>query len=452
MQNNRPRENKMGVMPVGRLIVTMALPMIVSMLIQALYNVVDSMFVSRIHEDALAAVSLAFPVQNLLIGLCTGTGVGVNALLSRSLGQKNYNEANRAAHNGIFLAVLGAIAFFLFGLFGARAFFATQTDNADIVAYGADYLSLVTMLSFGVFGEIILERLLQSTGKTFYTMITQGTGAILNIIFDPIFIFGYFGFPAMGVRGAALATVLGQIVALILGLVFNLKFNREISLNMVGFKPSWRVIRTIYAVGLPSIVMMLVGSVMNYGINQILLGFTSTATAVFGVYFKLQSFVFMPVFGLNNGMVPIVAYNYGARNKERILKTIRISIGIATGVMLLGLAIFQLLPAQLLGLFNPTPELLAIGVPALRLISLSFIFAGFCVVSGSVFQALGNGVYSLLVSVARQLVVLLPVAWLMARTGNIDMVWLSFPIAELMSVAVSAFFLVRIYRQKIKPL
>ena len=452
MQNNRPRENKMGVMPVGRLIVTMALPMIVSMLIQALYNVVDSMFVSRIHEDALAAVSLAFPVQNLLIGLCTGTGVGVNALLSRSLGQKNYNEANRAAHNGIFLAVLGAIAFFLFGLFGARAFFATQTDNADIVAYGADYLSLVTMLSFGIFGEIILERLLQSTGKTFYTMLTQGTGAILNIIFDPIFIFGYFGFPAMGVRGAALATVLGQIVALILGLVFNLKFNREISLNMVGFRPSWRVIRTIYAVGLPSIVMMLVGSVMNYGINQILLGFTSTATAVFGVYFKLQSFVFMPVFGLNNGMVPIVAYNYGARNKERILKTIRISIGIATGVMLLGLAIFQLLPAQLLGLFNPTPELLAIGVPALRLISLSFIFAGFCVVSGSVFQALGNGMYSLLVSIARQLIVLLPVAWLMARTGNIDMVWLSFPIAELMSVAVSAFFLARIYRQKIKPL
>ena len=452
MQNNQPRENKMGVMPVGRLVITMALPMIISMLIQALYNVVDSMFVSRIHEDALAAVSLAFPVQNLLIGLCTGTGVGVNALLSRSLGQKNYEEANRAAHNGIFLALLGAIAFFLFGAFGARVFFAAQTQSAAIVEYGAEYLSLVTMLSFGLFGEIILERLLQSTGKTFYTMLTQGTGAILNIIFDPIFIFGYFGFPAMGVRGAALATVLGQIVAMLLGLFFNLKFNREISLNMRGFRPSWRVIKTIYAVGLPSIVMMLVGSVMNYGMNQILLGFTSTATAVFGVYFKLQSFVFMPVFGLNNGMVPIVAYNYGARNKERILRTIRFSIALATGVMLAGLAVFQLLPRQLLGLFNPTEELMRIGVPALRIISLSFVFAGFCVVSGSVFQALGDGMYSLGVSVARQLLVLLPVAWLMSRTGNIDLVWLSFPIAELMSVAVSAFFLVRIYNKRIREL
>ena len=452
MQNNQPRENKMGVMPVGRLVITMALPMIISMLTQALYNVVDSMFVSRIHEDALAAVSLAFPVQNLLIGLCTGTGVGVNALLSRSLGQKNYEEANRAAHNGIFLALLGAIAFFLFGAFGARVFFAAQTQSAAIVEYGAEYLSLVTMLSFGLFGEIILERLLQSTGKTFYTMLTQGTGAILNIIFDPIFIFGYFGFPAMGVRGAALATVLGQIVAMLLGLFFNLKFNREISLNMRGFRPSWRVIKTIYAVGLPSIVMMLVGSVMNYGMNQILLGFTSTATAVFGVYFKLQSFVFMPVFGLNNGMVPIVAYNYGARNKERILRTIRFSIALATGVMLAGLAVFQLLPRQLLGLFNPTEELMRIGVPALRIISLSFVFAGFCVVSGSVFQALGDGIYSLGVSVARQLLVLLPVAWLMSRTGNIDLVWLSFPIAELMSVAVSAFFLVRIYNKRIREL
>ena len=294
MQNSQPRENKMGVMPVGRLIITMALPMVISMLIQALYNVVDSMFVSRIHEDALAAVSLAFPVQNLLIGLCTGTGVGVNALLSRSLGERNFDEANRAARNGIFLAVLGWIAFLIFGIFGARFFFSTQTANQDIVEYGAEYLSLVTILSFGLFGEIILERLLQSTGKTFYTMLTQGAGAILNIILDPIFIFGYFGFPAMGVRGAALATVLGQIVAMLLALIFNLKKNHEISLSPAGFRPSWRVIKTIYAVGLPSIVMMLVGSVMNYGMNQILLGFTSTATAVFGVYFKLQSFVSCP--------------------------------------------------------------------------------------------------------------------------------------------------------------
>ena len=452
MQKNAVRENKMGVMPVGKLIITMALPMVASMLVQALYNVVDSMFVARIHEDALTAVSLAFPVQNLLIGLCTGTGVGVNALLSRSLGAKDTAEANRAARNGIFLAAMGAIAFVLFGLFGTRAFFASQTDNQDIVNYGVQYLSIVSALSFGLFGEIMFERLLQSTGRTFHSMLIQGTGAILNIIFDPIFIFGYFGFPAMGVRGAAIATVLGQIVAMVLGLVLNLKVNHEISLDMRGFKPSGRVIKTIYAVGVPSIVMMVVGSLMNFGMNQILLGFTSTAAAVFGVYFKLQSFVFMPVFGLNNGMVPIVAYNYGARNKERILKTIRLSITFATCVMLLGLLIFQLFPRQLLGLFNPTPELLAIGIPALRLISLSFIFAGFCVVSGSVFQALGNGMYSLYVSIARQLIVLLPVAWLMSRTGNIDLVWLSFPIAELMSVAVSAFFLVWIYKKKIKDL
>ena len=450
MQNTAPRENKMGVMPVGKLIITMALPMMISMLIQALYNIVDSKFVARIHEDALTAVSLAFTIQNILIGLCTGTGVGVNALLSRSLGARDQAEANRAACNGIFLAVCGAVAFFLFGIFGARFYFTAQTDNQQIIEFGTQYLSIISILAFGVFGEIIFERLLQSTGKTFYTMITQGVGAIVNIVLDPIFIFGFGPIPAMGVSGAAIATVAGQIIAMILAIIFNQRVNKEIHINFKGFRPSGRVIGIIYSVGIPSIIMMCVGAVMNYGMNQILLGFTSTAAAVFGVYYKLQSFVFMPIFGLNNGMVPIIAYNYGARNKKRITHTIRLSVTFATIIMVVGLAVFQLFAKQLLGMFSPTPELLAIGVPALKIISLSFIFAGFCIVVGSVFQALGNGMYSLGTSVARQMLVLLPVAWLFSRTGNIDLVWLSFPIAEIVSVAVSIFFMIRIYNKKIK--
>lgn len=450
MQKTAPRENKMGVMPVGKLIITMALPMMISMLIQALYNIVDSMFVARIHEDALTAVSLAYPVQNILIGLCTGTGVGVNALLSRSLGARDQAEANKAACNGIFLAACGAVAFCLFGIFGSKFYFTSQTDNQQIIEFGTQYLSIISILSFGIFGEIIFERLLQSTGKTLFTMTTQGIGAILNIVLDPIFIFGLGPIPAMGVAGAAIATVIGQIVAMILAIVFNLRVNKEIHISFKGFKPSGRVIKIIYSVGIPSIIMMCVGAVMNYGMNQILLGFTSTAAAVFGVYYKLQSFVFMPVFGLNNGMVPIVAYNYGARNKKRITQTIRLSVTFATCIMLVGLAVFQIFPEQLLGMFSPTEELIAIGVPALRLISLSFVFAGFCVVAGSVFQALGNGMYSLGTSVARQMLVLLPVAWLFSLTGNINLVWLAFPIAEIMSVAVSTFFMVRIYKKKIK--
>ena len=447
-----PQENKMGYMPVGKLLASMALPMALSMLVQALYNIVDSIFVAQISESALTAVSLAFPLQNFMIAMASGTAVGVNALLSRSLGCKDFEEANRAAENGLFLSLISMLCFVVFGLVGSRAFFAGQTSDLAIVDAGETYLFYVTVFSFGIFFEIMLERLLQSTGRTLYAMISQLCGAVTNIILDPILIFGLIGFPQMGVAGAAIATVIGQILAMCLALIFNLRKNPEIRLNLRKFRPQGRTIKTIYSVGVPSILMMSIGSVMTYGMNQILLAFTSTAAAVFGVYFKLQSFIFMPVFGLNNGMVPIIAYNYGARSKERILKTIKLSMIAATCLMLIGFAAFQLAPQVMLGLFNPSPDLITIGVPALRIISISFIFAGFCIIAGSVFQALGNGVYSLIVSVARQLVVLLPVAYLFSLTGNLDMVWLSFPIAEIASLVLSIVLLRRIYRQKIAPL
>lgn len=452
MKNNERKENKMGVMPVGPLLFSMALPMMIAMLVQALYNVVDSIFVSQLGEDALTAVSLAFPVQNLMIALSTGTGVGINALLSKSLGEKNYEQANKTAVNGIFLAVCSYLLFLVFGCVGVRFFFETQTEVASIIEYGCQYLVICTTASFGVFGQIVFERLLQSTGKTIYTMVIQGVGAIVNIIMDPILIFGMFGLPAMGVAGAAIATVMGQIVAMLLGLYFNLRKNHEIEIRFKGFRPDAATIRRIYSVGIPSIVMASISSVMTFGMNMILMAFTSTATAVFGVYFKLQSFIFMPVFGLNNGMVPIISFNYGARHRDRMVKTIKLSIFSAVCIMLVGFAIFQLFPSVLLGLFNASEEMLAIGVPALRLISTSFLFAGFCIIAGSVFQALGNGVYSLINSVTRQLLVLLPVAFLFSLTGNLDLVWLSFPIAELFSVTLSALFLRRIYRQIIAPL
>lgn len=446
------KENKMGTMPVGKLLATMATPMILSMLVQAMYNVVDSIYVSRVSENALTAVSLAFPLQNLIIAVSCGLAVGVNSLLSRSLGSKDYAEVQSSARNGIFLSLIGTICFVLFGIFGSRAFFVTQTDIPEIVEYGTAYIQICTIASFGIFGEVMFERILQATGRTIYTLFTQGIGAILNIILDPIFIFGWLGMPEMGVAGAALATVIGQIVAFILAIYFNLKKNSDVKLSFQKFRPSWATIKPILLVGLPSMVMMAIGSVMTYGMNQILLRFTSTAVAVFGVYFKLQSFIFMPVFGLNNGMVPIIAYNYGACHKDRITKTIRISVATAVVFMLIGFAAFQLGPQVLLGFFDASDAMLEIGAYALRVISLSFLLAGFSVVAGSVFQALGNGLFSLIISVARQLIVLLPVAYLLSLTGNLHLVWFSFPIAELMSVLLSALFMGRIYRTKIKPL
>lgn len=449
-QEKTRKENKMGTMPVNRLLVSMSLPMMISMLVQALYNIVDSVFVSYINENALTAVSLAFPIQSLLIAFGVGTGVGVNALLSRSLGEKDYETANRAAVNGLFLAAVTYAVFLVVGLFIARPFYLSQTRDEQIVEYGVQYLSIVCIFSIGMLLQMMLEKLLQSTGKTMFTMITQSVGALINIVFDPILIFGLFGFPKMGVAGAAAATIFGQCAGGGLALFFNLKYNHEISLRFKGFKPDLRVIGRIYAVGLPSIVMQAIGSVMTYGMNRILIGFTSTATAVFGIYFKVQSFVFMPVFGLNNGMVPIIAYNYGAGRRDRVIRTVELSVVYALAIMAAGLAVFQLAPQFLLGLFNASEHMLAIGIPALRIISLGFLFAAFGVVSSSFFQALGNGVYSMFVSLTRQLIVLLPAAWILSLTGRVEMVWWAFPIAEVVSFTLSVIFTLSINRKVVR--
>ncbi|MDR1020864.1 MAG: MATE family efflux transporter [Synergistaceae bacterium] len=444
------RENKMGVMPVHRLLLDMSIPMIASMLVQALYNVVDSIFVARINEQALTAVSLAFPIQSLMIGVGVGTGVGVNALLSKSLGEKKFGVVNESALNGLFLAAVSCAAFMALGLLASEAFFSMQTEDAEIARYGRDYLWVVCVFSFGMFSQIMLERLLISTGKTFYSMISQGAGAVTNIILDPIMIFGLLGCPKMGVTGAAAATVIGQGVGALIALFFNVRKNHEINLSPRGFRPNAAVIRRIYAVGLPSILMASLGSLMTYGMNRLLISFTSTAVAVFGVYFKLQSFVFMPIFGLNNGMVPIIAYNYGARNKERIVQTIKLSLTYATSIMLLGAAVFQFFPGALLAQFNATQEMLSIGIPALRIISVHFLFAGFCIVSLSVFQAMGNGTESLAVAVSRQWLFLMPIAWLLSLSGEVNAIWWSFPVTEIATLALCAFFLRRIYNRKIK--
>lgn len=452
MSSTVSKENKMGVMPVPKLLISMSLPMIISMLVQALYNIVDSIFVAQLNEQALTAVSLAFPVQNLMIAVAAGTGVGINALLSKSLGEKKHEQANAIARNGIFLALLSCMVFAILGLIGSRLFFQVQTTDELIVEYGAQYMSVVTIASLGVFMQITFERLLQSTGKTIFNMVTQGTGAIINIILDPILIFGWFGFPKMGVTGAAVATVIGQWIAALLGIVFNHKFNREINASMKGFKPCKKTIGAVYKIGVPSIIMQSINSVTTFAMNNILLMFNSTAATVFGVYFKLQSFVFMPVFGLTNGMIPIVAYNYGARNQKRIKDTLKLSIGIAVGIMLVGVIIFQTAPTTLLRMFDASELMIEIGVPALRIISLSFIFAGYSIICSAVFQALGNGVYSLIISVARQIVVIIPVAFIFAKLFGLGMVWWSYPIAEIVSVVVCTIFLKRIFKEKVASL
>ncbi len=442
-------ENKMGVLPENRLLVTMSLPMMVSMLVQALYNIVDSIFVAKIEEKALTAVSLAFPIQTLIIAVGIGTAVGINALLSRFLGEKEYEKADMVAKNGIFLAVIGYLLFLLVGVFAVRPFYTSQTSDTVIVEYGVTYLSIVCVASFGVFMQTTFEKLLTATGKTVYAMITQGTGAIVNIVLDPILIFGYFGMPKMGVAGAAVATVIGQCVAATLAVIMNVKANKEIHVSMKGFRPSGRVICQIYMIGIPSIIMQAIGSVMTYGMNRILITFTDTATAVFGVYFKLQSFFFMPIFGLNNGMVPIIAYNYGAGNKDRVIKTMKLAISYAVVIMALGVVVMQCIPDKLLLLFEASETMLAIGVPALRIISVHFVVAAYCIVTGSVFQALGYAWYSMINSICRQLVVLLPAAWLLSLTGNLQNVWWSFPIAEVVSALLTTVFLVKIWKNVI---
>ena len=432
----------------------MALPMVISMLVQAMYNIVDSIFVSRLSENALTAVSMAFPMQSLMFSVAAGIGVGMNALLSRSLGQKNFKAANKAAMNGMFLEAIGAFLFILVGIFLVEPFFRIQTDNPEIIDLGISYTRLCMVLCFGIYGQFTFERILQSTGRTFYTMITQLVGAVINIILDPIMIFGLLGFPKLGVAGAALATVIGQIFAAALAFILNKKKNPDVQLEFKGFRPENHYIKTILAVGIPSIIMASVGSVMTFGMNLILGVYlaSSTAVAVFGVYFKLNSFIFMPVFGLNNGMVPIVSYNYGARNRKRLMDTIKFSIIYAVALMLIGLALFQFIPDKLLALFNASEDMLAIGVPALRIISLSFSFAGVCIIIVSTFQALGHGFFSMFVSIARQLVVLLPSAFILAAVGGLQATWWSFPIAEIASLTLSLVFFKHLYDKIIKPL
>jgi putative MATE family efflux protein len=444
------KENKMGVMPVKQLIVSMSLPMMISMLVQALYNVVDSVFVAKISEDALTAVTLAFPMQNLMIALGSGTGVGVNALLSRSLGEKKFENSDAAANTGLLLTFFNYIAFLLIGIFIAPAFIATQTNSETIRAYGDQYLTIICCLSFGVFFQVMFERLLQSTGKTIYSMISQSTGAIINIIFDPLLIFGIGPFPALGVAGAAYATILGQLVGSSIGLFCNLKFNNDIHISFKKIiAPKAHIIKEIYFVGVPSILMMSIGSVMTYLMNLILGSFSSTATAVFGVYFKLQSFFFLPVFGLNNGLIPVLAYNYGARNKDRIKEALSFALLLAVSIMIVGTACFLTIPGLLLTLFNASEDMVKIGIPALRIISLSFPVAGVCIAMGSIFQAFSRSFYSLIVSVGRQLVVLIPVAFLLAQTGVLSNVWWAFPIAEIASLILSTFFFRKLYKETV---
>lgn len=448
-----PGGNKMGTWPIGKLLMNMALPLVISMLVQALYNVVDSIYVSRISESAVTALSLAFPIQNLLIGCATGVGVGVNSLLSKSLGEQNYERANRTAGNGFLLSCLFSIGFVIFGLFFARPFFATQTTVAETLDGGSMYLAIVTIGSIGIFIEILFERLLQASGNAFQSMITQATGAIINIVLDPILIFGWFGLPAMGLAGAALATVIGQWIAACLAMGLNLKHNKELKdLKRRHAKPDSQVIRSILSIGVPSIIMVGIGSVMNFGINQILQGFSETATGVFGIYFKLQSFFFMPLFGINNAVISIVAFNYGARNPDRMVKTVKTAALAGLGIMLTGLAAFQLIPEVLLSLFDPSAEFLAMAVRALRTISWCFPVAAVCIILGSTFQALGTGIYSTIVSLVRQLVMLLPAAWLLSRTGDVNLVWWAWPIAETAGLSLTLFFFLRNYRQRIKPL
>ena len=440
-------ENKMGTMPVGKLLFSMSVPMMISMLVQALYNIVDSVFVSMIEESALTAVSLVFPVQALMISCSVGLAVGINACLSRALGEKDFQRVNKNAVNGIFIELVTMLLFLLIGLFLTRPFLHAQTDDASILGYGEQYMHIICCCSLGLFMEITFERILQSTGKSVCAMATQLIGAIFNIIMDPILIFGLFGAPRLGMAGAASATVIGQHLAALLAAILNHRVNTEVRIRLRGFRPDRKIIRDIFAVGLPSVIMQAIGSVMTYGMNQILIAFTPTATAVFGIYFKINSIIFMPVFGLNNGSVPIIAYNYGAQKRKRILKTIKLSFAAAIIIMSIGCLLFEAIPGMFFSLFHASENMLAIGVPAFRIIGLSFPFAGVAISCSSVFQALGKGVYSMIVSVCRQLLVLLPMAYLLSLTGRLEYIWWSYNIAELVSVLLSVFFLRRIYRK-----
>lgn len=446
-------ENKMGTMPINKLLISMSIPMVVSMLVQALYNIVDSIFVAQLSENALTAVSLAFPAQNFMLAFAIGTCVGVNALVSRYLGEKDKENADKVANTGAFLCFVTALVFLIAGFFGSEIFFRAQTENEEIIRDGTIYLQICTFFSFGIFGQFIFEKLLQATGKTFHSMLAQLLGAVINIILDPIMIFGLLGFPKMGIAGAAVATITGQILAAAVALIINIRVNKEISLSLkAALLPSKSATASIYKIGIPTIIMNCIGSVMTFGLNKILIRFTETAVAVLGVYFKLQSFVFMPVFGLNNAMVPIISYNYGAKKKDRLLKTIKLSILYAVGIMVTGFLMMQFFPEQMFMLFKASQNMLSIGVPALRIISTCFVFAGYCIIIVSAFQALGKSMFSLFVSLGRQLIILLPAAYLLSLTENVKNVWWAFPIAELVSLTLCTAFFYHIYKKIIKDL
>ena len=453
-QGVQPPENKMGTMPVNKLLLSMSLPMVISMVIQALYNIVDSLYVAGIspEQNEFTAISLAFAAQNFLIAVATGTGVGINALLSKSLGEKNQKEANKIAANGVFLALCSYLVFLVLGLTCMKMYMSWMTSDPEVIKFGVEYLSVCYVLSFGIFGEIVMERLMISTGRTTLSMITQATGAIINIILDPIFIFTF----KLGIRGAAIATVIGQIIAFGVAIFLNRRFNKEIHLTFRCFRPSGRIIGKIYAIGIPSIVMASIGSIMNILFNSILNSFGPMvgkyAQNSFGAYFKLQSFIFMPIFGLNNGIVPIVAYNYGARKRGRMMSTAKFGTLYAVGYMFFGVVLFHTMPEILMGIFLTNPESLAIAVPCIRIISISFILAGFCIIIGSVFQGLGKSIFSMFVSIARQLVVLIPAAYLLSLTGNVRNVWWSFPIAEIASVIISVIFFTIVYKKIISKM
>ena len=452
MADKQIRADRMGTDPTGKLLFTMSTPICISMLVQALYNIVDSIFVSRIDEAALAAVSLAFPIQSLMISFAVGTAVGMASLLSRSLGEGNREWAQKSCDNGIFLQLCNAVIFLLFGLFGAEAFFKVQTANSVIIGYGTDYLSIVCIGSVAFIMEMTFERTLQATGNSFYSMISQSCGALFNCVFDPILIFGLCGFPKLGMKGAAIATVTGQVLAMILAMIFNIKRNKEISVIWKNFRPDGQIIKEVLAVGVPSIIMQSITSVTTYVLNQILIVYSEAAVTVYGIYFKLQSFIFMPCFGINNGMVPIVGYNYGARKKDRIMSTIKYAIISSTVIMVIGMLLFALIPGTLLGFFNAKGELMDLGQIALRIIGFHFVLAGFNIVLGSVYQAIGNGVYSLIISLVRQIVVILPVAYLLGKLFGVTAIWYAFPIAEIIAAALNAYLFSKIYKDKIKPL
>ena len=448
------KENRMGVMPVGKLLFTMSTPMVISFLVQSLYNIVDSIFVAKYSPDALAAVSLAYPIQILMIAVSVGTGVGVNALLSRLLGEGKKERAKKTADNCILLAIISSVAFAIFGVLATKIFFDSQTNSEIVRNYGYSYLSIVSIFSFGLMLEIAFERILQSTGKTIYNMITQGIGAIINIILDPILIFGLLGAPKLGIAGAAIATVIGQIIAMILSYIFNVKYNEEvdISLGKHIFKPDFIIIKDIYRVGVPSIAMQAMSTIMMLGLNKILVAYSDMAVNVLGIYYKLQSFVFMPIFGLNNGMTPIVAYNYGARNKDRIMKALKYSFLTSIIIMVIGTAIFWIFPNELMLLFSPNEEMLKLGIPALKICSLCFVLAAFDVISIATFQSLGNGLYALYASFLRQLVLILPIAYALSKVYGLETVWYAIPLAELGCAFFDIYLMKKIYDKKIANL